>query len=58
MPCGWASEMVAPAMVMRPGAVWIMVSGLIKPFSKAKLMANGFMVEPGSKVSVSARLRN
>ena len=56
-PWGCASVMVEPVMVMRPGAVWIGVSGLTKPFSSAKATANGFMVEPGSKVSVKARLR-
>ena len=57
-PWGWASVMVEPVMVMRPGAVCIGVSGLTMPFSSANETAKGFIVEPGSKVSVKARLRN
>mgnify|MGYP006995914119 CR=1 FL=1 len=45
-------------MVMRPGAVWIGVLGLTMPFSSASAAMKGFMVEPGSKLSVSARLRS
>ena len=45
-------------MVRRPGAVWIAVSGRTRPFSSASATMNGFIVEPGSKVSVSARLRS
>ena len=44
--------------MIRPGAVWITVIGLTRPVSIAQPMMNGFIVEPGSKVSVSARLRN
>ena len=57
-PCGWASEMVAVPMVSRPGAVWIGVSKRNLPFSSASAAVNGFIVEPGSKVSVKARLRS
>ena len=56
-PCGWASLMVLPVMVMRPGEVSITVFGLTRPVSSARPTVNGFIVEPGSKVSVSARLR-
>ena len=45
-------------MVMRPGAVWITVSGLTLPCSSASEMVKGFITEPGSKVSVSTRLRS
>ena len=45
-------------MVMLPGAVWIIVSGVTRPVSSASATTNGFIVEPGSKVSVSARLRS
>ena len=50
--------MVEPVSVMRPGAVWITVSGVTRPLSIAQAATNGFIVEPGSKVSVSARLRS
>ena len=56
-PWGWASVIVMPYILSLPGDVSICVSGLTKPFSIAKAMTKGFMVEPGSKVSVSARLR-
>ncbi len=45
-------------MVMRPGVVSITVSGLTRRLLSARPMVKGFMVEPGSKVSVSARLRS
>ena len=32
--------------------------GVTRPASSAIAIVNGFMVEPGSKVSVRARLRN
>ena len=57
-PCGWASLMTNPPMAMRPGAVWITVSGLTRPVSSAHAAISGLTVEPGSKVSVSARLRS
>src|SRR6185503_11387112 len=46
-----ASLMVAEAMVSRPGAVWITVSGVTTPSSIAVAAVKGFMVEPGSKLS-------
>ena len=42
----------------RPGAVWIGVSGVTRPFSNASATTSGFIVEPGSKESVKARLRS
>jgi hypothetical protein len=54
----WSSRMVEPLMVMVPGAVWITVSGLTMPFCSASDTTSGFIVEPGSKVSVKARLRS
>ena len=57
-PCGCASLIVLPVMLMLPGAVWIIVAGVTRPLSSASAMTKGFIVEPGSKVSVSARLRN
>ena len=50
--------MVALPMVSRPGAVWICESKRKRPFSSASAAVNGFIVEPGSKTSVSARLRS
>ena len=44
-------------IVSVPGAVWITVSGRTLPASSAAAIVNGFSVEPGSKTSVSARLR-
>ena len=35
-PCGWASLIVAPLIVMWPGAVWITVSGVTRPVSIAQ----------------------
>ena len=52
------SEMVDPVMVRRPGEVSMTVWGRTRPVSSASAMVKGFMVEPGSKVSVSARLRS
>ena len=54
--CGCESPIVAGPMV-NLGGVSITVSGVIKPLSKARAIVNGFMVEPGSKVSVITRLR-
>ena len=45
-------------MVSRPGLVSITVSGRTRPLLSARPMVMGFMVEPGSKVSVMARLRS
>ena len=50
--------MVEPVSVILPGAVWITVVGVTRPVSSAQAATNGFIVEPGSKVSVSARLRS
>ena len=49
--------MVLGPIVSDPGAVWITVSGRTAPLSSAAAIVNGFSVEPGSKTSVSARLR-
>ena len=57
-PWGCESWMVEPVMVTLPGAVWITVSGLTLPVFSARPMVNGFITEPGSKESVSARLRS
>ena len=57
-PCGWASRMVEPVMVMDPGAVSMMVLGVTRPVCSAQAVTKGFMVEPGSKMSVSARFRS
>ena len=57
-PCGCASRIVLPVMVIQPGAVWIGVAGVTRPVSSARRTTKGFIVEPGSKVSVSARLRS
>ena len=45
-------------MVSVPASVWMSVSGRTFPVSSAAEIVNGFIVEPGSNVSVSARLRN
>ena len=44
-------------IVSAPASVWITVSGRTLPASSAVAIVNGFIVEPGSNVSVSARLR-
>ena len=44
-------------MERRPGAVSIMVSGWYIPDMSAAAIVNGFMVEPGSKTSVTTRFR-
>ena len=49
---------VEPVSVMRPGDVWIIVFGVTRPDSSAQAATNGFIVDPGSKVSVKARLRS
>ena len=56
-PCGCASVIVEVPTVRRPPAVRSTVLGVTMPCSKASAAVNGFMVEPGSKVSVSTRLR-
>ncbi|MCY1548213.1 hypothetical protein D9M68_843090 [compost metagenome] len=57
-PFGCASLMVEPPMVRCPGAVWICVVGVTRPLSSASAAMKGFMVEPGSKLSVNTRLRS
>jgi hypothetical protein len=44
-------------MVSLPGAVWMRCCGDTLPASMAAATENGFIVEPGSKVSVNTRLR-
>ena len=56
-PIGCESLMVDLPMVNVPGAVWIWVPGLTTPESSAAATVNGFSVEPGSKRSVTERLR-
>src|SRR5437773_12514773 len=56
-PCGLESLMVQPPIVIVPGAVWMGVSGVTIPASRAAATVKGFIVEPGSKRSVTARLR-
>ena len=56
-PSGCASWIVSGPIVSVPGAVSITVSGRTRPASSAAAIVNGFIVEPGSNVSVSARLR-
>ena len=56
-PCGCASRIVRPLMLMLPGAVWIGVCGVTRWVCSASAAMNGFIVEPGSKVLVNARLR-
>ena len=55
--CGCASWIVLGPIVSVPAPVWITVSGRIRPASSAAAIVNGFIVEPGSNTSVSARLR-
>ena len=57
-PLGCESEMVEPVIVKRPLPVSIRVCGVTRPVSSASPMVKGFMTEPGSKVSVNARLRS
>ena len=57
-PCGCESRIVAPVILTEPGAVSINVVGFTRPEFKAKPMVKGFITEPGSKVSVKARLRS
>ncbi len=56
-PCGCASWIVRLPIVSWPGAVWMTLSGFTVPASSAAAAVNGFSVEPGSKRSVTARLR-
>src|SRR5258705_1342092 len=57
VPFGCESVMVQRPMVMVPGPVWIIVDGVTMPASSAAATVNGFIVEPGSKRSVTERLR-
>jgi len=41
-----------------PGVALISEVGLTRPVSSAQAITKGFIVEPGSKMSVSARLRS
>src|ERR1700674_205510 len=56
-PLGCESEIVQPPMVSVPGAVWMGVVGVTTPESSAAATVKGFIVEPGSKRSVTERLR-
>ena len=56
-PCGCESLIVQPPIVIVPGAVWMGVSGFTIPASRAAATVKGFIVEPGSKMSVTERLR-
>ena len=56
-PARCASWIVCLPIVSSPASVWITVSGRTLPASSAAAIVNGFIVEPGSNVSVSARLR-
>ena len=49
---------VEPVIVMRAGRGLDHGAGVTRPLSSAQAAMNGFIVEPGSKVSVSARLRS
>ena len=57
MPKSCVSPIVLSPIVSFPGAVCTNVSGRTIPRSSALAIAKGFMVEPGSNVSVSTRLR-
>src|SRR5574343_342662 len=57
-PCGCASLIVALPIVILPGAQLMIESNLYLPRSSANAAMKGFMVEPGSKLSVTARLRS
>src|ERR1700694_5725720 len=56
-PFGCESLIVQLPIVIVPGAVWIRVCGVTMPASRAAATGNGFIVEPGSKRSVTERLR-
>ncbi len=57
-PLGWVSVMRLSPITNQPGPVSMRVSGFATPASRAAATNRGFMVEPGSKVSVTARLRS
>jgi len=56
VPTGWASRIVLPEIVSEPGR-WRSSCRPHAPASSAAAAVNGFIVEPGSNTSVSARLR-
>ncbi len=56
-PFGCESLMVQPPIVIGTVPVWICVAGVTTPASSAAAIVNGFIVEPGSKRSVTERLR-
>ena len=58
LPPGCASRMVRSAIVRVPDAVWITVSGVTLPASRARATVSGLAVEPGSNRSVITRLRS
>ncbi len=57
-PWGSWSLTVLPGTCSQPGPVSMGVSARTRPVSSAHAAMKGFIVEPGSKMSVSARLRN
>jgi hypothetical protein len=57
-PPAWVSEIVAGPIVSLPLPVSMRVSKRTLPSFSASATVKGFIVEPGSKVSVKARLRN
>ena len=56
--CGWASRTTSGPTTRLPGAVLMVCSGLMRRVSSASATTSGFIVEPGSNTSVSARLRS
>src|ERR1700681_1665694 len=56
-PFGGESLMGQRPIIIGPVPVWIIVSGFTRPLSRAAATVNGFIVEPGSKRSVTERLR-
>ena len=58
MPLGSASFGLKPPTVSEPGVASTIENGVTRPFSSAVPTMNGFIVEPGSNTSVSARLRS
>ena len=57
VPFACVSVMVQPANCIEPWPVAIIVSGVTMPESSAAATVKGFIVEPGSKRSVTERLR-
>ena len=56
-PFGCESLITAPPICNCPAPVSIVLSGAIFRFSKASATVKGLSVDPGSKISVTARLR-